>query len=394
MSENWDAVIVGGAVMGASTAYHLTADPGFGGRVLVVERDQTYQRAASALSASGIRQQFSTAINIRVSLHGIAFMRAAQDVLAVGGERPGIGLLEGGYLYLASPAGLPVLEQNHALQVREGADIALLDRAGLARRFPYLTLEGIIGGCVGLTGEGWFDGYSLMQAFRRKARAQGATWREGEVLAFERAGGRVTGVLLADGSRIGCGAVVLTAGASGARALALALGLDIPVYAKKRCVFAFNARDRIAAPPLTIDPSGVWWRPEGENFICGVSPDDLDTRDHGADFEVDWPLFEETIWPALAARVAAFETIRPGRAWAGHYDMNLFDHNAIVGRVPGLSNVFLAAGFSGHGIQQSPAVGRGLAELVTHDAYRTLDLSPFAFERIIEGRPILERNVI
>ena len=161
----------------------------------------------------------------------------------------------------------------------------------------------------------------------------------------------------------------------GARILCEAMGFPVPIYAKKRCVFSFSCPKALSGFPLLIDTSGVWVRPEGRDFITGFSPDDLDTTDHGQDFDVDWALFEEVIWPALAARIPAFETIRPGRAWAGHYDMCLLDHNALVGPVPGLANAYMAAGFSGHGLQQSPAVGRGLAELILHGRYESLDLS-------------------
>jgi FAD-dependent oxidoreductase domain-containing protein 1 len=142
-----------------------------------------------------------------------------------------------------------------------------------------------------------------------------------------------------------------------------------------------------------IDTSGAYVRTEGEAYICGISPPE-DQDPDSDDFDVEWPQFEEVIWPALAHRIPAFENIRPGRAWAGHYDLNVFDHNAIVGRAPGLDNAFLAAGFSGHGIQQAPAIGRGLAELIAQGRYATLDLSDFSYERIPAGRPLIERNII
>jgi FAD-dependent oxidoreductase domain-containing protein 1 len=201
-------------------------------------------------------------------------------------------------------------------------------------------------------------------------------------------------VRLASGDRISCGAFVNAAGASGARQLSEALGFPVPIYAKKRCVFSFSCKERLEPFPLLIDTSGVWVRPEGEGYICGISPDDLDSRDHGHDFEVEWPQFEEMVWPALAARVPAFEAIRPGRAWAGHYDMCLLDHNAMVGPVPGTRNAFMAAGFSGHGLQQSPAVGRGITELIASGAFQTIDLSPLSPERLLRNAPLLERNVI
>jgi FAD-dependent oxidoreductase domain-containing protein 1 len=153
----------------------------------------------------------------------------------------------------------------------------------------------------------------------------------------------------------------------------------------------------VANAPLLIDTTGVWCRPEGRGgadgqmFICGGAPPGDDPESD--EFEVEWSQFEEHYWPALAERVPAFEAIRPGRAWAGHYDMNELDHNAIIGQA-GPSNFYLANGFSGHGLQQSPAVGRALAELIVHRRYLTLDLADMGFDRIADNRPLLERNVI
>jgi glycine/D-amino acid oxidase-like deaminating enzyme len=393
MIESYDVIIGGGAVMGSSIAYHLAAHQGFTGRILVVDRDMTYAQAASSLSLSSIRQQFSSPINIRVGLYGVSFLRRARDILAVEGEAPELALTENGYLYLASEAGAPILAANHATQLFEGADILLLGADALKARFPFLNLDGVAAAAWGRSGEGWFDGYMLMQAFRRKARSLGAVYREGEIVEIEREGARVSTVRLASGERFACGAFVNAAGASGAAKLAGEMGVAIPVHSRKRCVFLFTAKERIARCPLVIDTSGVYVRTEGESYICGVSPPEAQDPDSD-DFEVEWPQFDEIIWPALAHRIPAFENLRPGRAWAGHYDLNIFDHNAIVGRVPGLDNAFLAAGFSGHGIQQSPAIGRGLAELIAQGRYETLDLGDFAYERIAAGRPLLERNVI
>ncbi len=394
MAEHFDVVIAGGAVMGSSTAFQLALQSQGRLKVLVVEPDPTYQRSASALSAGSIRQQFSQPVNIDVSLFGIAFLRSIQTHLAVEDAPVDVGLKEGGYLYLATAEGAALLKEINALQNSRGADIALYDNAGLRQAFPWLAADDVAAGSWGRTGEGWFDGYGLCQAFRRKAQALGVTYRQARVSGVETGGGRIIAARLEDGSVIGCGAFINTAGASGARVLAESMGFPIPVYAKKRCVFPFSCPTDLPSFPLLIDTSGVWVRPEGRNFIAGFSPDDLDMVDHGTDFDVDWALFDDVIWPALASRVSAFEQIRPRRAWAGHYDMCLLDHNALVGKVPGLDNGYLAAGFSGHGLQQSPAVGRGLAELVIHGGYRTLDLSPLGCERLPANRPLLERNVI
>jgi FAD-dependent oxidoreductase domain-containing protein 1 len=392
-----DVVIVGGAAMGSSTAYHLLSDPAFTGRVVVIEKDPTYRLSASALSAASIRQQFSTRVNIAISLYGIGFLRSIGEHLAVDGDVPDISLREGGYLYCATSAGMTVLEESQKLQSEAGADVVLLDPMGLKERFPWLRVDDLAAGNFGQSGEGWFDGWGLLQAFRRKTRALGAQYVTGEVVRAEHEGSRIAAVQLADGTRIACGSLVNCAGSGGA-ALAERAGAPIPVAPKRRYVFTFTCRERVENLPLLIDVSGVYVRPEGEGFICGASPaaeSDPDWRDDDpASQEVDHSFFEEIIWPALAHRIPAFEAIRTGRAWAGPYDMCLFDHNAIVGPVSPVSNFYLCNGFSGHGLQQSPAVGRGLAELIVHGRYRTLDLTDLGYERILENRPLLERNVI
>ena len=343
-----DVVIVGGAAHGASVAYHLAADPAFQGRVLLIEKDPSFVRAATALSCGGIRQQFSTPVNVSLSLYGIDFLRRAGDLLEVDGDRPDVGLVEGGYLFLATEPGAETLRENHALQTALGADIVHLDAAALAARFPWLSTEGLAAGCFGQSGEGWFDGYALAQALRRKARALGVEPMTAEVAAIEVDGSRATGVRLADGTRIAAGTVVVAAGTATPRLVA-PLGMRLPVEARKRYVFSFACRETLPRVPLTVDPSGVYVRSEGDIYICGAAPPD-DADPPATDFEVDHGFFEETVWPMLAARIPAFEAIRPGRAWAGHYDFNTLDQNAIVGSLPGLPNLYVATGFSGHGL--------------------------------------------
>jgi FAD-dependent oxidoreductase domain-containing protein 1 len=398
MQETYDVIIAGGAVMGSSTAYHLAASPDFRGRILVIDKDLSFQKCASALSASSIRQQYSTKINIHASLFGLWFIQHVGDLLAVDGERPALGFKERGYLYLAGSGNAHVLETNHVLQKAEGANIRLLDRAALAHQFPWLALDDVALGSWGASGEGWFDGYGLMQALRKKAIALGVTYAEAKVVGLDWSGDRVSAVRLDDGRTIGCGAFVNTCGASGARALAAIAGCTLPISSRKRCVFAFTYQggigpEHLARFPLVIDTTGVWFRTEGSGFLTGISPPEIDDPETD-DFEVDWPMFEEILWPALAARVPAFAAIKPGRAWACHYDLNTFDHNALAGRVPGRANVYVAAGFSGHGLQQSPAIGRGLSELIVHGRFTTLDLSDFAVERVATGLPLFETNVI
>lgn len=393
MSDRFDVVIVGGGVMGCAIAYFLASDPAFGGSVAVVERDPTYARASSALSASSIRQQFSTPANIAISQFGLSFLKNVDALLSVDGDPVDLGLKEPGYLYLATEAGAGILRSNHAIQKSCDVDVALLTPDELQARFPWMSVEGLVAGSLGLSGEGWFDGYSLMQAFRRKAKSLGVTILTGEAAAMDVAGGKVTAVTLADGRRLDCGVVVNAAGPQ-ARRVAEMAGVTVPVSARKRCVFVFDCRGTtLPGCPLVIDPSGVWFRPEGNQFICGAPPPD-DRDPDTDDLTVEHDLFDDMMWPALAERVPAFEAIKVTNAWAGFYEYNDLDQNAVLGPHPELRNFLFCNGFSGHGLQQSPGVGRGIAELIVHGAYRSLDLSPFGYQRLVENRPLLETNVI
>ena len=386
-------VIVGGGVIGSAIASFVLRDPAFRGTVSVVERDPTYARASSALSASSIRQQFSTAVNVEIGRYGIAFLRRIGEELAVGGERPDVGLVEPGYLFLATAAGGRALERQHAMQRSLGVDVALLDPAALATRFPWLAVHDLAAGSLGLSGEGWFDGWGLLQAFRRHARAHGARYLAADAAGFDLTGERIAAVRFVDGSRL-AGDVFVNAAGPWAASVARFAGVDLPVRARRRFVFVFECATPIPRAPLVVDPSGLWFRPEGERrFIAGLAPTDSEDFDD-LPLVVDPTQFDDILWPALAARVPAFEAIRAAGAWAGYYEMNLFDRNGIVGPHPEIANLLFANGFSGHGIQQSPAVGRGVAELVVHGAFRSLDLSPLGYDRVISGSPLREENVV
>lgn len=387
--------IIGGGAIGSAIAYFLTQQrPDC--QVTVIERDPSYARASSALSASSIRQQFSSPINIAISQFGIEFLRDIGARLQVHGEPPDIGLVEAGYLYLASPAGEAVLRDNHAVQRSMGADVALLTPDALRERFPWLCTDGVTLGSLGLSAEGWFDGYSLLQALRRKAQAQGVRYVQAEAVGVDTqtSGGvqHITALRLADGQRLACSAVVNAAGAW-ASPVAQWLGIDLPVFGKRRTVFHFTCPDALPGCPLLIDPSGIWLRPEGTGFIAGYAPpEDADPDD--APLDPDHAAFEDHVWPTLAERIPAFEALRLRSTWAGYYEMNAFDHNAILGLHPACDNLYFANGFSGHGLQQCPAVGRGLAERILTGRWQTLDLEPLAFQRLLDNRPLLERNVI
>lgn len=389
-SVRYDIVIIGGAIVGSSVAYYLREE-GFTGSIALIERDPQFSHAATTLSCASIRQQFSIPENIRLSQFTLKLFRRLKETF---GAEADIGFREGGYLILAGEAGLPILKANHETQVAEGADIVLEDAGQLTQRFSWLSAEGISAGAYGRSGEGWFDAHAMLMLFRKALRDKKIDLITASVTGIARDGNRVTSVSLDNGEMLEAGIVVNAAGPNAGKVAALA-GLALPVEPRKRNVFVFEARDKFADMPLLVDPSGIYVRPEGSVYITGgAEPEEGDQAPDPTDFEVNWPLFEEVIWPVLATRIPAFEAIKPTRAWVGHYDYNTLDQNAVVGPHPEVENFLFANGFSGHGLQQAPAVGKSIAELIVHGGYRTIDCTAFGYERVAEGRAFRELNVI
>jgi glycine/D-amino acid oxidase-like deaminating enzyme len=385
-----DVVIVGGGVMGSAVAYFLR-DAGYAGRVLVIERDLTYRHASSALSVGGVRQQYGTAINIQLSRASVAFYERFAEQMEVRGERPDIAFYQRGYLFLVDAAHWPVMQRWHRLQREHEVEVALLTPEEARRLVPDLTLDGIHGASYG-----WRDGYldpsSVLQGFARKARALGAEYLEDEVIGIGVVGGRVSGVTTRRGGAIAAGVVVNAAG-PWAGAVARLAGVHLPVKPVRRQVYVFEPAGSLAVPlPLVIDTSGVYFRHEpGGRILTGRSFDD---DPHRFDFAWDRDRFFTGIWPDLARRMPCFHKVRLEHGWAGLYDMNVLDHNAILGPHPEADGLFCITGFSGHGFQQAPAAARGVAEWIRAGRFLSLDLSPLAPARFASGALLLEEAVI
>jgi glycine/D-amino acid oxidase-like deaminating enzyme len=379
--------------MGSATAYWLARLLDRRLTNVIIERDISYGHGATGRSAGGVRQQFSTPENIALSQATVGLLR---NLKAEFGAEADVSFREQGYLLLASDAGRRVLADNHAVQRQAGADTVLLDRDALKARFPWLHTAGLAAGCFGRSGEGWIDPSALMTLMRKSAVAAGTEIVTGDVVGIQRSGGVITHIDLASSERIACGALVNAAGPWAGRLSALA-GADLPVEPRKRYVYVIDSRragEDIRRGPLTVDPSGVWFRPEGRTFLCGVSPDEA-TEPPAADLEhIDYAPFEDIVWPVLAARVPAFEESKLLNAWAGFYDYNTLDQNAIVGPHPDIRNFHFINGFSGHGLQQAYGAGRALAELIVFGAFRTIDLSRFGYARVASRTPLRETNVI
>lgn len=393
--QSYDVVIIGGAIYGSAVAWFLTDNPDFDGSILVVERDPTYEKCATAHTNSCIRQQFSNPLNVQISQFGAEFIKGFKDFMGNDPRVPELSIQNYGYMYLADTEDFAdQLRASHAVQAQAGAATQLMSPDDIKAAYPFYNVDDILLGSINLVDEGYWDGGTVFDWWRRSARERGVEYLAGEVVDITTANSKVDSVTLASGDVIACGQVVNATGPRGAKTAAMA-GITIPVEPRKRFTWIFSAEHPLDRDlPLTIDPSGVHFRQDGPRTYLAGGHADVDPAVDFDDFNMDHGLWENHIWPTIATRIPQFEAIKVITEWAGHYDFNTFDHNAILGPHPEITNFHFLNGFSGHGLQQSPAMGRGAAEMLVYGAYRTLDLSPFGFDRIARGEPFSEKAVI
>ncbi len=392
--QSYDVVIVGGAIYGSSVAWWLTQMPGFDGRILVVERDPTYEFAATSHTNSCIRQQFSNKVNIQISQFGAEFINNFRTFMGNDPDVPELALQSYGYLYLAdTPEFAETLRESQKAQASLGAATKHLTRDEIAAAYPFYQLDDILGANHNLVNEGYFDGGTMFDWFKRMAQRNGVEYIADEVVALTRSGAKITDVVLKSGTTVSCGCIVNAAGTRGTQIAQMA-GVEIPVEPRRRYTYIFDAAHPLDGDlPLTIDPSGVHMRTDGRYYLAGGPPDEDPPVDVD-DFSADHSLWEEKFWPIIATRIPQFEQIKLINMWVGHYDYNTLDQNALVGPHPEVPNLLFINGFSGHGLQQSPALGRGLAERIAYGEYRSLDLTPFYVDRVLSGEKFLEKAVI
>jgi glycine/D-amino acid oxidase-like deaminating enzyme len=394
---SYDVVIVGGAMLGSATAWFLTRTPGFDGRVLVIERDPTYAACSTAHTNSCIRQQFSSALNVQISQFAAEMISNFRSYMGGDPRVPDLSIQNFGYMYLAdTEAFADVLCANQKIQRAAGAETRLLTADEIRREYPFYALDDIVLGSINRKDEGYWDGGTVFDWFRRGARERGVEYIDNEVVAMtcNAAGTAVQSVTLKTGEVISCGHVVNASGPRAALTARMA-GIEIPVEPRKRFTWIFSAERPLDRDlPLTIDPSGVHVRQDGPATYMAGGHADHDPAVDPDDFSMDHGLWENHVWPAIANRIPQFEAIRVITEWVGHYAYNTLDQNAIVGPHPRLGNFLFVNGFSGHGLQQAPAMGRGIAEWVSYGGYRSLDLSPLHFDRIERGLRYEELAVI
>jgi len=382
-------LVIGGAIMGSSVAYFLksrapTLD------VCVVEPDPTYEWCSTLRASGGVRVLFSCPENVRMSLFGRAFIRDFPRAMAVDGRPAPVDWVQGGYLFIVPPAGLPLLAANARVQRAEGCEIALLTPAELRARFPSMRVDDL-GGGVHSPEDGWCDPNGLLQGFRRKAIALGARYVADRVVALSSLGHAVRAASLASGGTIAAHAFVNAAGPWAAQVGAMA-DMPLPISPLRRFEHYFTPGNPVERLPYVKDLDRLAFRSEGVGFSGGLVDGDVA---RGFDFDVDHGYFERRVWPALAARFPAFEAARCHRTWSGLYEQCELDGNPIIGNWPGRrDNFYVVGGFSGHGMMHAPAAGRAIAELIVDGRFVTLDLTRLGYARVLRNEPYAEAGIV
>jgi FAD-dependent oxidoreductase domain-containing protein 1 len=388
-NDLYDVIIIGGGIMGASTAYNLiNSDNTL--KIGVIEMDPTYAQASSTLSMANIRIQFSLKENIQISQYAFEVLERFEEEMSVNDEKPNISYRREGNLFMIDNLSRKVAEEAFELQKSLGCKVEWWSPNQIKKRYPLYDPADCVGGTFG-PDDGHLDAYSVLMAYRAKARVLGAEFLKDEVVKIVTAGNEVTGVQLISDKALSAKIVINCAGAWASK-VAKTAKVDLPVAPVKRQIFTLNTAVKPEGSlPLTILPSGLYFRTETGNLILlGKS---MDEDPIGFDFTWDNKRFMDILWPELAEFVPSFDTLKLVRGWAGLYAVNTLDENAILGEWPETKGLYLANGFSGHGLQQAPAVGRYLAELIIGNTL-SLDLSIFRPERILENRPLSEKGIV
>jgi FAD-dependent oxidoreductase domain-containing protein 1 len=385
----YDVIIVGGGIMGSTTAYYLTRrDPGL--KVAVLERDLAYTRASTTLSMVNARIQFSLRQNVEISLYAFDVLERFEEEMMVAGNRPRIAYHREGNLFLHEATAAADVKAAMVMQQALGCHVQWWSPDEIIDHYPLYSVQGLAGGTFGAQ-DGHFDAYAVLMGYKANARAQGAVYIEDEATDLVVDKRQITGVKTASGATYATAVVVNCAGAW-CTDLAKTAGVDLPVVPVKRQCFCLDPAVKPDGPlPLTVLPSGLYFRTEtGGMVLLGKS---MDEDPVGFDFTWDQNRFMDILWLELAEFVPAFERLKLVRGWAGLYAVNTLDGNAILGEWPEHKGLYLANGFSGHGLQQGPAVGRYMSELIVGDT-PTLDLSIFSPQRILEGKPLSEGGLV
>ncbi|MEQ8398041.1 FAD-dependent oxidoreductase [Thalassobaculum sp.] len=386
---NYDVCIAGGGIMGLSTAVFLKRlDPAIS--VCIIEPDPSYEFSSTLRASGGARRLFSGPENIAMSSYSIDFLKRFDAEMAVDGDAPAIDWREQGYLFLVPPAGVALLEANIRTQRGLGVEVTLMDQPALKRRFPSINVNDV--GAAALSPrDGWCDPNGVLQGFLRKARATGTDVIRNRVVGLRARNGVVRSAALASGGSLEADTFVVAAGAWSPQVVA-SIDMPLPIAPMRRFEHYFTTRTPIEPLPFVKDLDRLAFRPEGAGYTGSLVNSE---EPRGFNFDVDHDYFETVVWPALAHRFPAFEATRCHRSWSGLYEQCELDGNAIIGnwrqRHP---NVYVIAGFSGHGLMHAPAAGRGIAEMIVHGAFQTIDLTRLGYDRVLNNMPYRELGIL
>jgi glycine/D-amino acid oxidase-like deaminating enzyme len=386
MVQICDLIVIGGGVMGASISYNLAND-GFDGQIFVFEKDRSYTYSSTTLSAAGVRELFSQPISIKMANYNIDVLERFEEEMAVDGERPYIDFMQNGQMIIADAKNFPLLKKQAALQQELGARVDILSAADTQKLIPEINIEGVAGAAISRRG-GKLDAYGLLQGYSKKGRSLGVNYVYEEVTKISKNGKTIVELETSGGNKYSAPIVVLAAGPWSAE-VGKMMGINLPVKPLRRMIHVVKPQEEFCQHcPKIFFGTGPSITPEtGGSFLVTRRKDD---EQYGFNFKVDYRFFPEIVWPEIAERVPALEALKVMREWAGLYSVCIWDSNEILGKHPEIDNLYLAIGFSGHGLQQAPSVGKGISELIRDGKYQTIDLAPFRFERKLENDLIEE----
>ena len=376
-------VIIGGGIMGSCIAYHL-AVAGVAADVVVVEPDPAYEWAATPRAVGGIRLQHALPENVQMSLYGDTVYSAFAEHVTGGSVQFDPGFYRMGYLYQVAGADqVTALYTIADMQEGLGVEVTRLDRTALRSRYPSFNFHDVDFATL-TPADGQIDPNAALMGFRRAAEGRGITYVQDRVVGLDVAGGLVSRAHLAGGGALPVDTVVNVANCWAAGICDM-VGMGVPIVPRQRQQFFFDTKADIEPIPAMRHASGHGMRRLSAGFLAGYSQPGMAP---GFNWELDHAAFDDVVWPRLAGQSSAFEAIKMRSGWVGHYDMNLLDGNPVIDRAPAAGNFILAAGFSGHGLQHAPAIGRAVKEMILDGGFRSIDLSRFNYRRIVENDPL------
>ncbi|MBH68541.1 MAG: FAD-dependent oxidoreductase [Rhodospirillaceae bacterium] len=385
----YDVVIIGGGIIGSSIAYHLL-NGGKTANIAVLERDNTYEKAATPRGSGGIRQLFSLPENIEMGKYGLHFYRSFDEKMSINAKPASISFRKQGYLFVSDGGKAKTMEANFCKQKKLGVEAELLDKSQLNSLFPSVYNKDV-SLAVYSPHDAWIDAYAALQGFRKKSSDLGAHFLQEDVRSAILSGGSITKLICASGKTIQSDTFVLAAGAW-SKEIGTFLNLTLPIEPMSRETHFFRCKDDLEPLPFIKTETDLAFRPEGNGYTGGIPNWNVEA---GWNWELSPSCFQNSVWPALAHRVPAMKTLRLERSWRGHYARNTLDYNAIIGRwITEPKNLIIATGFSGHGIMHAPATGRAVSELLLNGRFQTINLERFGTERLIHNTPYKELGII